>query len=235
MWQLPEEQDHLKSWFINALDLDVESAVQRVDKLVVAWESQLEEDRNKVVHKTDAQGAFLYTDMNANITTQHEYVSFAQRQGESLYLAPPDQPDRTNQNKGYTLDELESTFFDKSYKQTHIDGRWIDVQNYINNTQNKLVERQVFEPLVEAFYFPAEVVANQGCEIEKAIDDVKLVSDGFKAIIDELKAVLNNNIWLSCGMLKEASSEMVRKIPRLVEFQQRLIKLKEINSNLSVK
>ncbi len=162
-------------------------------------------------------------------------MSFAERKGEALYLAPPDQPDRTNQDKGYTLEELEATFFDKDYKQTHIDGHWIDVQNYINNTQNKLLRRQIFEPVVEAFYFPRELVSAQLVEIEQTINDVNGVCAGFEAICTELKTVLDHNIWLGSGMLEDSMHTINLKMPVLAEFQQRLIKLKEINANLSMK
>jgi len=70
--------------------------------------------------------------------------------------------------------------------------------------------------------------------IEKAIDDVKLVCDGFEAIMHELDAVLEKNIWLSYGVLKDAYETITDKIPSLTDFQQRLIKLKEINAHLSV-
>jgi len=235
MWQLPEQQVLLKTWFIDALGLDVVSAELRIRKLVEAWEFQLAEDSKKITHKTSEQGEDLYTDLSGKLTTQHEHVSFAERNGEALYLAPSDQPDRTNQNKGYTLEELESTFFDRNYKQTHINGHWIDVQNYINNTQNKLVRRQVFEPLVEAFYFPREHVAAQLVEIEQTIEDVSGICAGFEAISAELKTVLNNNIWLASGMLEDVMHTINLKMPVLAEFQQRLIKLKEINTRLSVK
>jgi len=235
MWQSPEQQTLLKNWFIDVLNLDVASAELRIRKLVEAREFQLEEDSKKVTHKTDDQGALLYTDLSGKLTTQHEHVSFAERDGEALYLAPPDQPDRTNQNKGYTLKELESTFFDSDYKQTHIDGHWIDVQNYINNTQNKLVRRQLFEPLVEAFYFPREYIAAQGVEIEQTIEDVSGICTGFETISAELKSVLKTNIWLASGMLADAMHTINLKMPVLAEFQQRLIKLKEINASLSVK
>ncbi|HED33277.1 MAG TPA: ATPase [Gammaproteobacteria bacterium] len=235
MWHSPEQQSLLKNWFIDALGLDVASAEVRLQKLVEAREFQLAEDSKKVTHKTNEQGEYLYTDLSGRLTTQHEHVSFAERKGEALYLAPPDQPDRTNQDRGYTLEELERTFFDRDYKQTHIDGHWIDVQNYINNTQNKLVRRQLFEAVVEAYYFPRELVAAQRADIEQTINDVSGVCAGFEAISAELETVLKNNIWLASGMLEDAMRAIHLKMPVLAEFQQRLIKLKEINAGLSVK
>ncbi|VAW69761.1 hypothetical protein MNBD_GAMMA10-624 [hydrothermal vent metagenome] len=61
-----------------------------------------------------------------------------------------------------------------------------------------------------------------------------MVCDGFEAIMHELDAVLEKNIWLSYGVLKDAYETITDKIPSLIDFQQRLIKLKEINAHLSV-
>ena len=235
MWQSPEQQNKLNSWFINELNLDVDSAVTRLQKLLLIWESKLAEDQKKFTQKTNSQGELLYRTPAGVITTQHENVFFAEREGESLYLAPPDQDDRTNKNRGYTLEQLERIFFDKSYKQTHINGRWVDVQNYINNTQNKLVERRIYEPVVDAFCFSREYVSNQLNELEEVLKNVELICKGFQHAVVDLNEVVKNNIWHFDGILMEASDAITTKIPKLIGFQQRLRKLKKINSELLVK
>lgn len=234
MWQTPDQLEQLNNWFINQLKLDILASVKRIEKLVLTWEAQLEEDRNRYTQKSNTHGEYLYRSPEGKITTQHEQVTLAQRNGDILYLAPPDQADRTNQGKGYTLVELEKIFFDENFKQTHIDGRWVDVQNYINNTQNRLVEKISFEPLVEAFYFSRDYVANQQHELETVSADVAAITAHFQLQMQQLEDIVENHLWLSAGILQQALERIQQAHPKLVDFDQRLAALKKINAGLRV-
>jgi len=234
MWQTPDQFNDLNAWFINELGLDINIAVKRIEKLILVWEQKLLEDSQKHIQKTNIHGENLYLTPKGETTTQREQVSLAERNDEVLFLAPPDQKDRTNSNKGYTLKELEEAFFDESFKQTHIDGRWIDLQNYTNNTQNRLVNRIEFEPLVEAYYFSQEYVLNQHSELSDIVNDVDNMCDDFSALQLELKNVMQNNIWLSCGLVETAYDDINNMSPSLVDFQQRLQALLNVNKSLKV-
>jgi len=233
MWQLPEQQEGLNQWFIEALNLDIEATIRRLQKLLQTWEEQLAEDSSRQIQKTNAQGEYLYKTPEGKITTRHEQVSLAERDGDLLYLAPPGQQERTNQGKGYTLDELEKLFFDKHFKQTHIDGRWVDVQNYINNTQNRLVERIEFEPLVEASCFSESYIENQRQELEKLLADMDQILHDYNQRLRTLKEVSHSHLWLKDGLLKHACQRIGENIPQLVDFQQRLQVLLGLNAGLA--
>ncbi len=224
LWHTPDEYTIIENWFIEYLDLDVENALKRIGKLVETWEVQIQQDLEKHRHKTNAQGEYLYQSPEGTVTTQHERVTLAERNGDLLYLAPPDQDDRTNQGKGYTLRELEASFFDDSFKQTHIDGRWVDVQNYINNTQNRLVDRVSFTPLVEAYYFESDYVNNQYQELSTVLDDVIAVSTHFQDRAQDI-AEARRNIWISSGVLEIIQNQIDTSMAHFVDYQQRLQKL----------
>ncbi len=234
MWQSPEQFDDLTNWFIGELGLDIDASVVRIEKMLLVWEQQLLDDSQKYTQKTNLQGEKLYKTTEGKITTQYEQVSLAERDGEVLYLAPPDQQDRTNSGRGYVLNELEKMFFDDSYKQTHIDGRWIDVQNYINNTQNRLVNRIDFEPLVEAYYFSSDYVENQRSELMEIVRDISEVCDSFVKLQSELADVICNNIWLGGGLPVNVEKNIKEKIPVLIDFNQRFQALLDMNAGLKV-
>ena len=235
MWQSPDQLDDINGWFKLQLNLDIESAIKRIEKLVMAWEAQLDEDDHKHTQKTNTHGEYLYTSPEGKATTQHERVTLAERDGEVLYLAPSDQKERTNNGTGYTLAELEKVFFDESYKQTHIDGRWVDVQNYTNNTQNRLVEKIAFKPIVDAFYFSSEYVENQRSELLAVIDDVSSINKHFDECRQVLDGILLNHLWISTGFLVQSLSSIKSLQPRLIDFQQRLTDLIKINAELKTK
>ena len=235
MWQSPQQQEGLQHWFITQLNLDIKKAIKRIEKLVLTWEAQLEEDSHKYTQKTNNRGEYLYRSPEGKITTQHERVTLAERDGEVLYLAPSDQKERTNQGKGYSLAELEKLFFDESFKQTHINGRWVDVHNYTNNTQNRLVEKISFEPVVQAYYFSREYVNNQNTELDAVLQDVSSICKHFEVTGKNLACVLLDHLWLSQGLLQQVSDNINNMQPKLVDFHQRILDLKKINSQLNVK
>ena len=235
LWQNPEEITLLSDWFIEYLNLDIESSVNRIDKLVTTWEEQLREDAEKYTQKTNVRGEYLYKSPEGQVTTQHERVTLAERDGEVLYLAPSDQEDRTNNGQGYTLKELEQTFFDDNYKQTHINGKWVDSQNYINNTQNRLVERIQFEPLIDEYYFTRDYVEGQRKDITDIKDEINTVSDQFLQLKQALQDYLNNSIWFKGGILESIIDDVDVMLPRVVDFQQRMEHVLKLNSELKVK
>ncbi|RDH80760.1 MAG: ATPase [endosymbiont of Galathealinum brachiosum] len=235
MWNHPDQIEDLNNWFIEMLKLDIYNQTKRIEKLVLVWESKLDEDKSRYTQKTNSSGENLYKTPEGKITTQHERVSLAERDNEVLFLAPPDKNDRTNNGAGYTLNELEELFFDDNFKQSHIEGRWVDVQNYINNTQNRLVNRIDFEALTELYYFSEDYIVNQRSELTDIINNVKYECDNFIKIQNKINTVENDHLWLSGGFIKKSSDEINLMVPKLVDYHQRLQSLLIINESLNKK
>jgi len=234
MWQKPEQIEDLNNWFIDSLNLDITSSVKRIEKLVQAWEQQLNDDAKKYTQKSNSHGEHLYKTPEDKFTTQHERVTLAERDGEVLYLSPADHNnDRTNNGEGYTLIDLENTFFDDKFKQTHLDGRWVDIQNYINNTQNRLVNRVEFEAVVEPYYFTKRYVTNQRTELMEVITEVESISNHFSDVLDEVSEVINDHLWLSASLLTDIYNDIKKVSPKLIDYNQRLQALLIINDSLN--
>lgn len=232
LWNATEQIEKIRQWFIDYLDLDIQPPVNRINKLVITWEEKLDQDTNRHIHKRNDKGEYLYLNPDMEITTQQEKVVLAERDGDLLYLAPPDNQDRTNQGKGYTLTELEKSFFDDSYKQTHIDGRWVDVQNYINNTQNRLVNRIEFTPLTDDYIFSNDYVDNQNAELLDVLEDISDISDHFTSLAAAIFDLNQSHLWLKFSWLEECISHMKLSQPKFIDYHQRIQKLIKINSGL---
>jgi len=232
MWQVPDQINDLNSWFISELNLDIDASIIRLEKLVLTWEHKIEDDSSKCTKKTNSNGEYLYKTPAGKITTQHESVSFAERDNEVLFLAPSDNKDRTNNGAGYTLSELERDFFDDSYKQTHIDGRWVDIQNYINNTQNRLVNRVEFEPVVEAYYFSKEYLTNQHSELSDVISEVNKLYENYINLQTEIEDIKCNHLWLENSLIDKAYDQINDMSPKLVDYHQRLSAILKVNDSL---
>ncbi len=234
LWTEPEHHAEIRHWLYQYLQLDIESALQRFERLVKTWEDKLEEDSGKHTQRRNEKGQSLYLSPEGETTTQHERVTLAERDGETLFLAPPDQEDRTNHGKGYTLNELEQQFFDASFKQTHIDGRWVDVQNYINNTQNRLVDRIDFTPLVDAFHFKPEYVAQQKAEISLVLDELSVIAGHYQSLEQQLQSIIDEHLWLDSLDLRKRLHQLSDAQPLLQNLQLRLQVCLQQNGELKV-
>jgi len=234
MWQKPEQLDELNDWFIEELNLDIAAVAKRIEKLVITWEAQLDTDAKKRTHKTNSHGEYLYKTPEGKITTQHERVKLAERNDAVLFMAPPDQIDRTNDGKGYTLDELQQKFFDESYKQTHIDGRWVDIQNYINNTQNRLVNRVEYDALDQPFLYSVDYLKNQQSELHEVIQEVNDLSENYLQVQADLSEIKNSHLWLAGSLVDTAYSHILAITPKLIDYNQRLLALIVVSESLNV-
>ncbi len=232
MWQTPKQIEPLNCWFIESMDLDINASVARIEKLASAWENQLDQDQKKHIQKTNMHGEALYKTPEGEVTTQHENVTLAERDNQELYLAPADQEDRTNNGAGYTLYQLEKSFFDDSFKQTHINGRWVNIQNYINNTQNRLVEKLAFESIVEPYCFSIEYLKKQHAELDEAINEVNKIINHFSNIKSALFEINHQHLWLTNGLVLTAFNDIKNSLPIILEQQKRLEALIVLNASL---
>jgi MoxR-like ATPase len=122
LWNEPAQRQLISQWYQRHIGIGGGFNAPRLEKLVAAWEGALLEDSSSETQMRNERNEPLYRDERGNETTLRKVRRLHERNGEPLYLAPPDQADRTNNNLGYTPDELRQQFFDDVYGQCHIDG-----------------------------------------------------------------------------------------------------------------
>ena len=131
-WYKPEQQAVIFDWYQQRVGTSEHFNPDNLAKLIRTWEQRLGEEQNAKTQIKDIKGKLLYLDENGKPTTDIDGEVPAYRKGEALYLAPANnqQRDRTNQNKGYTKEELLRDFYQNHYRQ--------DWQNYIADEANRL-------------------------------------------------------------------------------------------------
>ncbi|MCW8955271.1 MAG: hypothetical protein OQL09_00180, partial [Gammaproteobacteria bacterium] len=167
----------------------------------------------------------LFLTPAGEITTLQEKVSLAERNNEVLYLSPPDQKDRTNKGRGYTRAELEQQFFDDNLKQTHINGKWVDVTNYINNTQNRLVNKIQYQPITEACYFSSSYVDAARVDVKHVINELSQLHHQFTQQQQTIVTLISSHLWLVGGFLEQFVSASHDQLVKLSEFEHRMLKV----------
>ncbi len=221
-WQSPEQLELLQQWFIDAMALDNNEDVQRFEKLLQTWQQKLRADQENKTHRKNEHGQKLYRDENNQITTRKEQVQLAERDNEVLYLAPSNQKDRSNDGKGYTLKELEQQFFDDAMQQTHIDGRWMDLQNYVNNTQNRLVNKIQHEAITDSVDYSPEYIENTVRQLEQLIEDVSQLYDVCEEKHQGFKKSVEQHLWLDASLFTEAVNQLQANMQSTRNIKQQL-------------
>ena len=221
-WQSPEQLKLLRQWFIDAMALDNNEDVQRFEKLLQTWQQKLSADQENKIHRKNEHGQKLYRDKDNNITTRKEQVQLAERDNEVLYLAPSNQQDRSNDGKGYTLKELEQQFFDDAMQQTHIDGRWMDLQNYVNNTQNRLVNKIQHEAITDSVDYSPEYIDNAVRQLEQLIEDVSQLYDVCEEKHQGFKKSVEQHLWLDASLFTEAVNQLQANMQSTRNIKQQL-------------
>lgn len=212
----------LQQWFYQYQHVNHQDVLQRFEKLVGTWERKVQTDAEKCVHRINDKGEKLYLTPEGNITTQAENVVIMQRNGEAVYKAPPPAKSRTNQGKGYTLAELSELFFDDHYRQTHIEGKWVDVQQYVSNTQNRMSEQVIHQPLTDAFLFGARYIANNRQEVQQIINELQQLHAEYSSRHATLCQQLDAHLWLSEALSTDVLKPLQQAIDTLVGYQSRI-------------
>ncbi|HEX5637913.1 MAG TPA: hypothetical protein VFY78_12545, partial [Gammaproteobacteria bacterium] len=222
VWDKPEQLSGLQQWFYQYQHMHYQEVIHRFEKLVSAWEHKSQTDAARCVHRKNDKGEKLYITPEGEVTTHHEHVAILLRDGEAVYKAPPPAKDRSNQGKGYTLAELSDHFFDDHYRQTHIEGKWVDLQQYVSNTQNRMSEHIVYQPLTAPCLFAAQYIAANRKEAMQIIADLQTLQLDFNTQYASLQRELDAHLWLADAMAAEVLSPLRQVIEKLASYENRM-------------
>jgi MoxR-like ATPase len=115
LWDEPGHRKLISEWYQSHMGIGSGFNHERLEKLVHTWETTLQKEASSTTQSRNAAGEPLYEDSDGRPTTLKDKSKVATRDGEPLYLAPPDEDDRSNKGTGYTRDELLVSFFDDIY------------------------------------------------------------------------------------------------------------------------
>ena len=222
LWQTPEQQPRVRAILQRLLGMGPEEAVEesagsgirRLERLVAAWRETLEEDRVRSRPVTDDEGHPLYLDGQGRQTLQPRTLVAGERNGEPLYLAPPGIADRTNAGAGYTRDELQQDFFDDHFRQTHIDGHWVGLDDYLANPDNRLQSFRDNTPLTEPWLWSERHVQGRQSEIRGLQQELARHKGYIEAQLEQL-AGQDEPLWHDAEWLQAMARRLRGDLARI--------------------
>ncbi len=222
LWHTPAQRQLILNWYQSHLGIGAGFNQERLEKLLHTWEKTLAKESTHKVQLKNTNGELLYLDKDGKQTLDKEQWSASQRNGQPLYLAPPDNPDRSNNDEGYTFDELKEQFFDDYYQQCHIDGHWQHIDKYIKNPQNQFRVLLSNQPCLESAKYPADFILKRVNETQHIVDDLNVFIDRLSEQKAGLSETLSNHLWLGESFTQQADSSLSETIHNARKLLQRM-------------
>ncbi len=222
LWQEPEQMALISQWYQSHLGIGSGFNQERLEKLVTTWENTLQDEMSRKVQQKNAANEVLYTDASGKQTTLSEQFSEVQRDGKSLYLAPPDNADRSNNEQGYSRDELREQFFDDYYQQCHIDGHWQHIDNYTAEPENRYKQLLSNKALYKPEQYPQSFIAKRVSETGSLYQELKHFTAALQQQTEHLNDVLSEHLWVTDDFIQQAKVSLQQSIRSAENLEQRL-------------
>ncbi len=233
VWQTPDQREMVFEWYQKHLGADTSVDPVRFSRLVSAWEKTYEDERDSTWQARDRAGKLYYRDFLGKPTTESKGTRHKHNEdGEPLYLLPPDQRNRSNDGKGYTVSEL-MQFFGYHYYFARGD----EFKAYLANEDNWLMEEVNFEPIVEPARYSRKHIEARCEETAQLLEQADSMLATIDAEISELEILIEGHLWISPGFTpiaqrnlletREAVEDLKRRIQAIHEGFAALPKLTE--------
>ncbi len=225
LWDSPEQRMAILEWFQAHVGLGSGFNPERLNKLVLTWEKLLAEDSSSKIQRRNEDNRPLYFTQQHKETTQQSFKKWLKRNEEPLYLSPPDQEDRSNENRGYTAEELLKQFFDDRYHQCHIDGKWQHIDQYLSERSNRLVVVESNSPIMEPQQHEAHFLKAREGEISTLRNSIRQFHKSLQQQLDSLDRTIGEHLWLDLDFTETAQSSLKASILLAEKFDERLKKV----------
>ncbi len=208
LWHEPAQYRLVSDWYQRHVGIGSGFNKERLERLVHTWELTLQKESSNQTQATDATGKHLYKDQNGNPSQVREYQEKAFAHGEALYLAPPDEEDRSNNGAGYTEGALKEAFFDDTYQQCHVNGEWQHLNDYINTSVNHLHRLHKNTPIMQPTLHPENFVASRIKEISAIHSDIEKLQQTLQSQLDSTDQVVGEHLWIAPDFIHQAEASL---------------------------
>lgn len=222
LWNTPAEQLIIQRWLSTQIGAGSGFKTERLEKLIATWESTLQADQNSQTQIRNDKGQRLYRSREGKKTTEANEQEWSRRDGLALYLSPPDQDNRSNDNRGYTEHELSDKFFDQHYQQCHIDGHWQHIDQYISDPANRLILQHQNPPCLEPTVHSDTFIQGRLEENKKLAADIVSLRESIEQGCNGLDQALGQHLWVTGSFMTSAKQALNDNLQKVSDFESRL-------------
>ncbi|HHJ18305.1 MAG TPA: AAA family ATPase [Gammaproteobacteria bacterium] len=227
LWREPAQRKIIADWYQNHIGIGSGFNPERLEKLVHTWEQTLQADLASTTQKCNQDNERLYLDPQGELTTTKSTREYPEKDGQPLFLAPPDQEDRTRKGLGYTQEALRAQYFDDVYQQCHINGEWQTLDFYTQQAANRLVSFHENEPAMEATRHPEAFIQSRIKESSALHRDIEQLNTQLQQQVDALEQTVTEHLWLPETFIDVASRSLSQSLQKTGRLTQRMHKVIE--------
>ncbi|KHD11819.1 hypothetical protein PN36_28605 [Candidatus Thiomargarita nelsonii] len=239
LWATPEQRQVIFDWYQSRVGTRAAFNPEKFSKLIAAWEKKLEEEKNNQTQAHDEEGHLLYIDWKGEPTTQSQGEVPENRNGEPLYLAPPQNQgnriqDRTNQGKGYTDQEFKQNFCRDYGNKFHDGQQWVEVKDYYADNANRLMVSKKIPPKTEPTCYSKYHIKGRVEETDNIVKDITEYLPHIDEQIRSLTQTINDHLWITPGFSEPAKSTLEQTRQTVDALRVRITQVRDGFSNLPV-
>lgn len=227
LWREPAQRKIIADWYQNHIGIGSGFNPERMEKLVATWEQTGKTDLSSTTQKRNQDNELLYLDQQGEFTTLKSTREYPQQDGQPLFLAPPDQEDRTQGGLGYTRDALRTHYFDDVYQQCHINGEWQTLDFYTQKSANRLVTFHAHTPAMETSRHSDLFLKSRIKESSTLHRDIQQLNTQLQQQVDALEHSVTEHLWLPATFIEIASHSLSRNLHKSEALAQRMLKVIE--------
>jgi len=225
LWEAPEQHRMIFDWYQDQLGTQQQINLQQLNKVVEVWQQTLHDEQNKTLALRNEQGDKLYYDPEGHVTTKSSHSYLAEHNGEFLYIAPPDGNNRKNDGKGYTQSELAQHFFDDYHRQRHIDGKWVNLDDYTADASNRLRINQQYQACLKPAQYSAEHIKHRCEELNGLLTDIDDYRHQVISMLASLSECVGQHLWISQDFAETARHILAKNLDRVTELAEQVKKI----------
>lgn len=222
LWNTPAEQPIIQQWLSTQIGAGSGFKTERLEKLITTWEGTLQADQNSQTQISNDKDQLLYLSRGGKQSTEASEQEWTRRDSLALYLSPPDQDDRSNDNRGYTERELSDSFFDQHYQQCHIDGHWQHIDQYIADPSNRLILLHKNPPCMKATVHPESFIQGRLEENRKLASDITALRQSVEQGYAAIDQALGQHLWITACFITSAKQALSDKRQKVSVVESRL-------------
>ncbi len=242
LWATPEQRQVIFDWYQSRVGTKAAFNPEKFSKLIAAWEKKFKDEKNNQTQAQDEEGHLLYIGVQSELTTQSKGKVPEYRNGEQLYLAPPEQQqrnsvqDRTNQGKGYTVDEFKQNFCrDYNYDNDgrfHDGQQWVEAKDYFTEDANFLKVLKDFPAKTQPTRYSQHHIKGRVEETDKIVKDMTEYLAQIDAQISSLTQTINEHLWITAGFSEPAKSTLEQTRQTVAALRVRMTTVRDGFSQL---
>lgn len=238
LWSEPAQREPIYQWYAARVGASAAMDPARLTKVVVSWEGQLKRDQQSRSQARDATGEHLFKMPDGKPTTSARGPKQRLRDNEPLFLAPANAfevdrwgghdkiTDRTNQDQGYTVKELNQLHVETNGRRVEF-ARWDARKDYLTAPNNWFAETGDLPPIMEPTRHKPAYVRDSVRSVDQVGGELDDYAAKLAAHIESMEHEIRDHLWVTADFVEPAAVTLKQTASTVGTLAHRLAEVRK--------